>query len=59
MKKEEIIFVDKVRSEWFLGNKEVSPAQLLKNIPLQMKQLINIIDKLNNENIELKEKIHG
>ena len=59
MEDKEMVFVDTLRKEWFSGNTSITPTQIIKNIPSQMKQLINIIDKLNNENIELKEKTHG
>jgi hypothetical protein len=54
MNDEEKKFVDNIRDLWFSGKTENTPNDILSKIPLHIRKLVNIIDKLDNELIDMK-----
>ena len=57
MERNDLEFVDLVRREWLQASSDKTLTQIVKEIPLTIRRLINIIDSLQNEVITLKENL--
>lgn len=59
MKGQDVKFVDDMRRNWMGGETNQTPVKILKDLPSQIRRLINIIDELDNENHLIKEESNG